>query len=330
MTRSHLPVITNSELRTQRRCARERHLAYGLGYRSVHVADVLRFGTLTHVGLEAWWRAPDDRRLLDALQAMAPLAADAFEAVRAAALLQGYDARWADEPLVALAVEQEFRAPLINPETGAASRTYELAGKLDVIVRDLRDGLVYIVEHKTTTEDVGAGSAYWKRLQLDSQVSTYYAGGKSLGYDVAGCIYDVLVRPGLRPLKATPTESRKFTREGRLYANQRDADETPDAYMLRLVEAIARDPDRYYQRGTVVRLEAEERDHAFDVWQTARLMREAEVAQRFPRNPEACVRYGRECTYFPVCTGTASLDDATLYRRAERTHEELSPEIEAA
>lgn len=349
MTR-HLPVITNSEARTFRRCAREHHLAYGLGYRSVLKAEALRFGDLVHMGLEAWWLADDDRRLETAIEAMGPRAEDEYELVRASTLLQGYDARWHEEPLVVIAVEREFRAPLINPETGAASRTYNLAGKLDVIVRDLRDGHTYIVEHKTTSEDIGAGSAYWQRLQIDPQVSTYYAGAKASGFDVAGCLYDVLCKPALRPSQVPLTDEEGFkivldaqgqrvrTQKGKWRETASSAEgfvlqtrpETAEEFRTRLIDAIANDPDRYYQRGVVVRLEAEERDAAFDVWQTARLIREAELAQRFPRNPDACVRFGRECAFFPVCVGTASLDDATLYRRAERTHEELSPEIEAA
>jgi len=329
-TRVRLPVLTNSEVRTFRRCARERHLSYGLGYRSASTPDVVRFGNLIHLGMEAWWLADDGLRLDAALRVMSEHSDDEFELARARMLMTGYDSRYRDEPYAVLAVECEFSVPLVNPETGAPSRTYELAGKIDVIVRDLRDGLVYLVEHKTTSLDHSAGTDYWKILHVDSQISTYYAGAKALGYDVAGCVYDVLTRPAQRPLKATPVDARKFTKQGRLYANQRDTDETVEQFELRLLEAIATEPDHYYHRGTVVRLQAEEREAAFDVWQMARLIREADLAGRHPRNVDSCIRYSRACVFLPVCTGTASLDDTTLYRRAERTHEELSPKIEAA
>jgi PD-(D/E)XK nuclease superfamily len=324
MSAVHLPVITNSEVRTFRRCHHEHHLAYGLGYRSVQEPEPLRFGSLMHLGLEAWWLADDDQRLERAIDAMAPHAQDEYELVRAGVLLQGYDARWAGEPLAPIKVEAEFRAPLLNPESGAPSRTYALAGKLDVIVRDMRDHLVYILEHKTTSEDIGAGSQYWQRLQLDPQISTYYAGAKAIGWDVAGCIYDVIGKPAIRPQKATPMDARKYTKGGRLYANQREVDETPDEFRERLLQAISTEPDRYFQRGTVVRLQAEERDAAFDVWQTARLIREAELAGRHPRNPDACQRFGRLCPFFGVCTGTESLEDMTLFKRVDNTHQELT------
>jgi hypothetical protein len=325
--RVRLPVITNSQQRCFRRCAREHYLTYELGYRPAEKEEALRFGDLVHVGLEAWWSAAADR-LDAAIEAMRGRAVDDFELVRAGVMLQGYDARWgaAADDYEVLGVEVEFRAPLINPETGAPSRTFELGGKLDVVVRDKCDGRVKLIEHKTTSSDIGDGSTYWKRLVLDPQISTYFAGGKAVGYPISECLYDVLGKPALRPLKATPEESRKYTKDGRLYANQRDKDETPDEFRQRLVEHIAEQPNRYYQRGPVQRLEQEELDAAYDAWATARQIREAQLANRWPRNPDSCERYGRMCAFFDVCSGTASLDDETRFRRVENVHEELSSE----
>lgn len=182
---------------------------------------------------------------------------------------------------------------------------------------------VLVVEHKTAGEDISPAADYWRRLRMDAQVSAYFAGARALGYDPAACLYDVLAKPAQRPLLATPPATRKVTKDGRLYAGQRDRDETPDEYEDRIVCAIAEDPDRYYVRGEVVRLEADEREHAFDAWQLGRQIREAELAGRYPRNPDACVRYGRACEYFGVCCGEASIDDPLLFRRTP-TNPELS------
>jgi hypothetical protein len=57
-------------------------------------------------------------------------------------------------------------------------------------------------------------------------------------------------------------------------------------------------------------------------------MREAELAQRHPRNPDACVRYGRTCEFFGVCTGESSLQDDQQYRRSARVHTELSADTD--
>lgn len=257
------------------------------------------------------------------------IAADPFDLARAEVMLTGYDARWAADMdrYEVLAVEAEFTAPLVNPESTAHSRTYRLGGKLDVVAIENQGGGIsrrVLIEHKTASGDVSAGSDYLKRLRLDGQVSVYYAGAAALGWPVDLCLYDVLVKPALRPLKATPEESRKFTKDGALYKSQRYLDETPEEYRDRLVEAVAEAPNDYFLRAEVVRLDGEVADAMADVWQLGRTMREAELAGRFPRNPDACVRYGRTCEFFGVCTGEASIDDPTLFRRVEAVHPELS------
>lgn len=319
-------ILTTSRLKCYRRCPREHRIAYDLGYRLLIESEALRFGTLVHRALEAWWKATSDRiaAALVVLDRALAEGSDPFDIAKARALLQGYHARWIDEPYEVLAVEVEFRAQLVNPETGAPSKTWALGGKIDAIVRDLRDGRVLIVEHKTSSEDVRPASDYWKRPRLDAQVGMYFVGGRALGYDVQGCVYDVIAKPSLRPYKATPVESRKYTKAGSLYAGQRDRDETPEEYGARVFADVFASPEDYFARGEVTRLEQDQRDHAFDAWQLGRQIREAELAQRAPRNPDACVRYGRTCDFFVVCSGEASLEDTTRFRLLEHVHAELS------
>lgn len=328
-------LITNSQLGVFKRCQREHKHAYQLAYRAIEDAEALRFGTLIHQGLEQWWLG---RGIDAAIEAGTRGAIDDFEAQKVRVLLIGYDARWSGESYEVVAVERQFRAPLINPETGAASRTYDLGGKLDVL---LRDG---IVEHKTTSEDIGVGSLYWRRLALNSQVSTYYAGAKSLGLDVQYCLYDVIKKPALRPSQVAMLDAdgvkivhdangaRVRTKDGKKWRQTGDSElgyvlqtrpETAEEYGARIAEDVAANPDKYYQRGKVVRLEAEEREAAFDVWQLTRSMREAELAGRAPRNADACMRYGRPCSYLEVCEGVASLDDPSRFVRVDNVHQEL-------
>lgn len=305
-------LMTTSRLSSARACQRLHRIKYVLGYRPRTDAETLRFGTLVHKMLEAWWRMPREMRL-GAAFAVVPADTHAFDRVRAEEMLRGYDARWAldADNYEVLEVEAEFRTDLRNPLTGRASRTFSLGGKIDVVARDLRDGRVLVVEHKTASGDIGPGSEYWRRLRMDGQVSVYFEGATSKGYDVAGCLYDVLGKPQQKPLQ--PGKTRKEA-------------ETPEEYRARVAEAIAAEPNRYYQRGEVVRLETEMTDALFDVWQTAQQIHEAERAGRAPRNPDACVRYGRTCEFFDVCTGVASLDDPALFRKSERVHPELSEE----
>jgi hypothetical protein len=174
-------------------------------------------------------------------------------------------------------------------------------------VRD-PDGRVFIVEHKTSSEDISPGSDYFRRLRLNSQVSAYYLGAASLGYDVQGCLYDVLKKPQQKPLQANA---------------RRAVAETPDEYEARVGDAIAEDPNAYYQRAMLVRLEDELREAQRDLWLWAGIVREAQRLNAWPRNPDACVRYGSTCAFFDVCTGQGSLDDAERYVRVG-PHPELA------
>jgi hypothetical protein len=95
-------------------------------------------------------------------------------------------------------------------------------------------------------------------------------------------------------------------------------------YETRLLVDIAERPADYFARGEVVRLEQDLRDYMADAWGLGRQIREAELAERWPRNVDACVRYGCTCGFFPSCSGEASLDDPALFRRSDRVHPELS------
>lgn len=325
-------LLTTSETKCHLSCARNHYYRYVLLARVVQSTESLRFGSLFHSALEAWWK-PSDNPLDTALASIAESDADEFTRVIAEELMRGYDARWGAEPYEVLAVEAQFECELINPGTGFASRTYRRGGKIDSIVRDLRDGRELIVEHKTSSEDISQGSDYWRRLLIDSQVSNYFVGGRSLGHDVSGCLYDVIKKPTMRPYKATPVESRKYTKDGRLYANQRENDETPEEFRLRLRADIAENPDKYFQRAEVSRLEFDDTEAAHDMWDAAKLIRNAEVTKRYPRTgvyTGACSKWGRTCEYFDVCTGQASIDDPTRFRIAESAHEELEESSHAA
>jgi hypothetical protein len=250
-----------------------------------------------------------------------PQDTDLFEYAKAQALMDGYRIRWENEPYEIIGVEVPFETDMINPETGRASRTYRLAGKIDAIVRHTPTGHVWIVEHKTSAEDISLGSDYWKRLRMDSQISNYFAGARSLGYDVVGCLYDVIGKPGQKPLKRTAEI--KLRKDGLPYANQRVVDETPEEYGDRIRLAIAEDPNRYYVRGEVARLEKDLDDAAFDTWHTAEFIRMSERTGKHPRNPKSCNTPGYSCPFFSVCCGEASIDDPALFQKSEHTHPEL-------
>lgn len=331
--RLHLKVLSNSALACYRSCPRKFKYSYKMKRRPRRAAEALRFGTLWHCGLNTWWITVGDAgdKFAAAVHAMRAHAAkpgvevDDFDLVKAEELMLGYSARWGEEVYQTIAVERIFDMALVNPETGAASKTYRVQGALDALA--LRDGNLIHIEHKTTSSDISPGTDYWRKVSaLDSQVSTYQAALKALGTP-AETLYDVVRKVSLRPHKATPEESRRYTKAGKLDARQRLEDETPEEYRERIRAHIAEDPTRYFARGPIVRLERDEAEHARDTWQTAAMIRMSENSGSFPRNPGACERFHRLCEYFEVCSGNASIDDENRFRTAETEHEELVKEV---
>lgn len=188
--------------------------------------------------------------------------------------------------------------------------------------------MILIGERKSTTSDIDPGSDYWPQLLLDPQISIYIHSAKWIGVHADGVLYDVLRVPNLRPYMATPVESRKYTKAtdkepSRLYAKQRESDESAEDYGARCLAAITKEPARYYQQQIVVRLEKEKLEAQYDAWQTATAIRDARRLKVWPRNPDSCRQYGRRCEFFNVCTGRASLDDPIFYERRAKMHSEL-------
>lgn len=343
-------VLTNSRIGARQTCQRLEQLKYQLGYRAVRRAHALGFGSLIHDGLEAWSKAERGDAQLDAALAVLEAAAkrgmaegapvDPYDAVRARVMLTGYHFRWVDEDLEWLAVEQKWSMPLRNPKTGKASRLWTLEGKFDGVVRRISNGHVHVVERKTSGEDIGVGSTYWSALTLDNQVSMYLDAARANGHDARGVLYDVLGKPKLDPYKATPVEERRYTERasklkdgtvrpaGSLHSNQRERDEAPAEFEVRLTGHVAANPDRYYRRGEIVRLDDEVQELRVELWQIAQQLRESQRTGQFPRNAKACRQYGRMCDFWPVCARQGSLHDTLLYRRVDHVHPELVDESE--
>lgn len=339
-------VLTASRLTTARTCQRKHYLEYEVGIRPVGRSRALSFGTAIHDGLAAWWwnyKLDESQRVSATIHTFDATAAqeqlDWWDVILGEELLIGYHTRWVAEPWETIAVEVEFDIDLRNPVSGRASHTFVQHGKLDVLAHDRKADRVKVVEHKTAGSDISVGSEYWERLLLDGQVSLYVDGARSLGNDMRDIdtvTYDVIGKPKLAPLKATPEAERKYTQKpsklgdgtvrpaGSLYAGQRDTDETPDEYRARVAMLVATKMDDLYRRGDVTRMEEDLDEFRFDIWQTGQQIRESYAAERHPRNFDACWRYGTLCPYFPICTKKTTADDTDLYVKLESVHPELA------
>lgn len=322
--------LTNSARAKFYDCPRAYSIAYVQRVRPVAPSTALAFGTAFHAFLEEYWKSVGgtvpDPASFDFTKDSKDKVLDGYTAATLRALASGYIQTWGEsdaanfEPIGA---EIRYDAPLMNPETGAPSRTWHLSGKIDALAREKATGKVFVIEHKTAGVDISPGANYWLKLAIDGQVSGYYIGAQSLGYDAQDCVYDVIRKPTIEPLKATPEDKRKYTKEGKLYANQREFDETPEEWEERLLMDIAANPSKYYARNNVARSDNDLADYLFDMWAVGKNIADAERLGRFPRNAAACSRYGT-CEYFGVCAGFQSLTDPVLFKVEESANPELA------
>lgn len=198
-------------------------------------------------------------------------------------LLAGHFWRYEKDDVEVIHSEQGFEVLLVNPSTGRTSRTFAIAGKIDAIVC-LVDSRLAIREYKTAGEDIGPNSDYWLRLRSDPQIMMYVLAARAIGYDVATVLYDVTRKPTISSLRATPLDKRKYKKDGTLYANQREADETPEDFGVRLWNDIGLRPDFYYQRREVPILEDELARFQVELWLQAEQLRDARRCGRWFRN----------------------------------------------
>ena len=296
--------VTNSEIECFQRCERLWEHTYLDRRQRLIPAESLNRGTRVHAFLAQWWTGSYLMHEGVTLQERA--------------LLAGYSA-WYKSP--------NLRDVRVNVPIRATIGGVDIVSELDAIGIDPGSGRTVIVDHKSTTRDILPGSQYWReRAHCDPQVSTYSAWQAD-----AIVILDVLHMPDLETLKATPEENRKYTRAtktepSRIYANQRDRDETDDEYMTRALADMALRPDRYFQRAYVPRLDADRRAFAEDVADVSSRMMAARGAT--PRNPRACFAYRRQCDFFEVCWQGVNIE---AYPQAEKNHsEEVAERWEAS
>ena len=267
--------------------------------------------------------------LAAAIAAINQAVTDDLTRAKIRALMRGYDAqyyaRYSNAEI--LAVEPEFIFRLPNPSSSGVSKSFDYAGKIDVIILD-RDQ-VKIVEHKTTSDSVDPTSQYWDRLTMDSQISAYHLGAIELGHDPQSCVYDVIRKPGLSPRESIPMldddgkkivvdvggervyksngEPRESADTSRGYAVQ-TRQETIDEYEDRLTDDIASRPEFYFGCHEVGRFNSDLVEFLEDAWATSQQILYFRNRNVWPKNPNACTAYGI-CPYFGLCAGHKSISD---------------------
>lgn len=307
-------LLTYSRLSCFRACPRRHQLRYELGLVPEEESVALRIGTAFHAIKEAMDHGIDPDTIAADL--------DIYSRSMVAAMAQVHSEVWQQSHLEVVATEQAFDLPLLNPDTGKPTPLFRLAGVIDRIYRT-PDGHLALQDYKTTTENISAGSDYWLRLSLDQQMAIYVYAARQLGYDVRTILYDVTVRPLHRPLMRTPEDKVRLKKDGTPYADTRFRDEMPEQFAARVAEAMRSDPDRYFARREIAKLDDDIDDTLAEIWHQQQVIREMQRTGRWYRNPGACVAPYR-CAYLPICDARNLSAAPPGYRITEDKHPEIT------
>lgn len=353
-------LLTNSRMASLKSCPKKHWFSYELALRPDRVGEPLRMGSAFHLGLEVIGKGGTLGEAVEAvrlnysdvpewaMQQPDGLTDWMTECEKVTRLVCGHAWRWGTDPMEVVQTEQVFDLPLRNPETGATTPVFRLAGKLDKIVR-LADGRLAVQEYKTCSEDLSQDGDYWRHLRIDQQISLYMLAARELGFDVQTVIFDVSRKPSISPKKLSQQDTTSFLSsktyfgeefdlrmDGEVYTvngQQVEIDasgkkpvirETPAMYGARLNADIAERPTWYFARREIPRLEMDLEEFAGEVWHYQKLLREMQLNHRWPRNSQACFNPYR-CPWFDLC-GSGWKDDGRVpsgFRRAANLHEEL-------
>jgi hypothetical protein len=289
----------------------------------------LTFGSLVHTCLELWHRHRDLERVLTHIHGAYP-DRGGDERQRsdwhlAQAMMRGYAARYPEEDFEVVALEKTFEGAIVNPATGAASRSFTLSGKIDGIVK--RDGQYFLLEHKTASL---VDSGYLERLWGDFQIQLYcWYIEQTLGWRISGILYNVLSKAKLRQ-KQGETEEEYEARRAELMAKsksgktsaQRRLPETDEEFQGRLKEWYAQ-PDAFHREPIFITRDQFETLRA-ELWELTRSFLDARRRGIFYQNTSQCFTYGRPCPYFQLCRSGGSPNIIANFYQHAAPHTELS------
>jgi hypothetical protein len=251
------------------------------------------------------------------------------------ALIAGYDRLYCNSDYVPLEVEKTYTAKLINPETNYPSKTFTLAGKIDVLCQYHNKLVVF--DHKTTSQDISdPAGTYWRQLVVEGQANHYMLLLWLNGQKCDDAVWDIVRKPQISPKKLSKTDIRAIVASREycgaelstmaLESIQIDDRETYEMYEARLVkDCTVERPEHYFQRRSVPRLDSELMEYARELWEHSQEMLHARSTGRNARNSGACMLYGSPCKFLGICS-RYDKPDSDRWAKKTNIHVEL-PEL---
>jgi hypothetical protein len=196
-------VLSYSEIDTYRQCPLKHQWAYVERWRRpVDPGGALAKGSLFHLVMETHYTVlqKHDRKTPASCEAALAESRDAVQVhlydTKTGAqsetqalvewMFQGYlDKYGADPDWDIEGVELAFQLPLLTPD--GSESPYQIKGKIDLLVRDRKNGHLWVVDHKS-----GANLPSTMDLEIDDQFGLYTWAMKQQGQPVLGAIHNAV------------------------------------------------------------------------------------------------------------------------------------------
>ena len=299
-------------------------------------AESLQTGDLVHRCLEKWYRTNDAVLVQELIDSELFGMTDEFGAMDAAkcrwqvttAMMSAYTSYYPTEDFQVMELELPFTSEIYNPATGAVSRSFTIAGKVDGVIQT-PDG-IFILEHKTASR-IDAG--YIDRLSSDMQVQLYsHFVEQAYGWKITGVLYNILGKPAsTMKQKGGETDAEFAERIATAKAPGRckqQMAETEQEFMERLLDWYQESPQERFHRETLYFTPRDIEDLRSELWELTQQYLSAQRSEDrrgFYKNSSQCYNYNRACDYVTICR--AANPDAIInafYTRGNDMHPELS------
>ena len=308
---SEKKLLTYSALSTYRKCPKKFHLRYEKNLIPVYTDEKLFFGGVVHKALEAWHGIQggftEIRR--DLVFSKIDEACQGWEHDRdkrrtrllVTEMMIGYMEKYRNDDFTVIALEHEFNGEIINPRTGAGSKTFVIKGKADGVVKTSRG--LWLLEHKSTSRLMDDPV---DKLWEDTQVGIYVAYLRDLGYDIVGVIYNELLKCSLIQRKGE-TEEEFQVRYAELCAKNKNGTSTAKRQLPESDEEYVERVRQWYKEG-----ERFQRTELFltemqlnlvrqDIWGMTQQFLDARRRDDWFCNRESCNTFYGDCIYRRYC-----------------------------
>lgn len=315
--------LTNSERSCYKRCIRKWYYCYELGRVPIFTAEPLWFGSAIGLGIDAIAEEKDFiKPFKDYIEKHGYKDNDKLlpHYYKGVAALTIYSELYKNDcdhwELIAIEHPISYKIGDII-----------LRGKLDKVLRNKKDGKLYVKDHKTTKDEIeDPSSDYWQIKILDPQLVGYQQALEEEFSEPVVMIYDTIMKHGSKgPKLRKGVRKKKSETDEEWELRKADETESWDEYAQRVMDDYRDNTQKYFKRRIIYRNQEELVEWGEEFLMDAASIELTRKMKVYPKNHGSCGKLHYKCEYFNVCTKMDSIESDNFVTKENR-HPELDGE----